>query len=36
MIGLAAGTLYTPGAVTIGFDNLRIWDIRDRAPNIET
>jgi hypothetical protein len=27
MIGLAAGTLYTPGAVTIGFDNIRIWDI---------
>jgi hypothetical protein len=28
MIGLSAGTLYTPGAVTIGFDNLRIWDIK--------
>lgn len=28
MIGLAAGTLYTPGAATIGFDNLRIWEIK--------
>ena len=28
MIGLTAGTLYTPGAATIGFDNLRIWEIK--------
>jgi len=28
MIGLTTGTLYSPGAVTIGFDNLRIWEIK--------
>jgi hypothetical protein len=28
MIGLVVGTLYTPGAATIGFDNLRIWEIK--------
>lgn len=28
MIGLTAGTLYTPGAATIGYDNLRIWEIK--------
>jgi hypothetical protein len=28
MIGLAAGTLYTPGAAEIGFDNLKVWEIK--------
>lgn len=28
MMGLAAATLYTPGTATIGFDNLKIWDIK--------
>ena len=28
MIGVSTGTLYTPGAVSIGFDNLRIWEIK--------